>query len=146
MAANNDTLQDRIARLERQIRTLAALCIGLPCLAFFLGADTAERLWSGKKVTAEEIVLVNAEGELRAKLSTPGGNARLTLYDENDKPRVLVGAAGFESGPNMTLLSSGGTAQLIAGIDRESDVGSVYFLHKNGQLMERAGGSIAHDQ
>lgn len=141
MSVQNAALQTQVVKLERNVRRLTLVCIGLPFLALFLGADAAESVSNGKVISAEEFVLTSSDGEVRARLSTQGGNAKLVMYDKNKKPRVLIGVTGREGDPQVRLLSPAGITQLIGEIDRESHVGSLSFYHEKGQLMGEVGGS-----
>ena len=150
MADPTLTFEARIAKLERRNRTLTLICFGLPCLVLLLGADLADAVWNGKKVTAEEFVLKNADGEVRAKLAIrEGGGADLTLIDKNGTPRVLLTANGTNSNgankdaPAVMLLSDSGKPALIAGTNRDSGIGSVDFLD-DGQYKGGVGGSNLH--
>lgn len=148
-------LESRIARLERKNRLMMTLCICGPCLAFLLGADVVDTVWQGKKVTAEEFVLTNSDGEVRARLATrKEGGADLVLIDKNGKVRVLLTANGGNNnenatkgkdGPAIVLLTNEQKPALIAGTNRDSGIGSVDFLD-NGQFKGGVGGSNLHDK
>jgi hypothetical protein len=146
------TLEARIAKLERNNRILLLFCICVPCAVFLLGADAAEAIWQGKKVTAEEFVLTNSDGEVRATLAIrEGGGADFALIDKNGKLRVLLTANGTNNenakkgkdGPALLLLSGDERPALVAGTNRDSGIGSVDFLD-SGQYKGGVGGSNLH--
>ena len=82
-----ETLQE-VAAARRRWRTLAmALVIALAgVLAVSARADLPfpERV-RARTVEAEEIVLKDSSGHVRARLAVQGNTARLTMYDEDGK-------------------------------------------------------------
>lgn len=141
MTDRTATLQARIVKLERNVRTLTSVCVGLPLLILFLGADASENDSSEKKLTAEEFVLASADGDVRARLSTDRGHPRLVMYDNHKKPRILIGVTGRGGDPQVRVFSPTGVTQLLAEIDQESQVGAISFYHETGQFMGKVGGS-----
>ena len=153
MQDKSTTIESRIAKLERKNRLMMFFCFGIPCLAFLLGAGTADVVWQGKKVTAEQFVLTNSDGEVRATLGIrEGGGADFGLFDKNGKLRVLLTANGSNNNedakkgkdaPSLLLLSRDEKPALNAGLNRDSGIGSVDFLD-NGQFKGGVGGSNLH--
>jgi hypothetical protein len=145
-------LDSRVKKLERNNRVLTLFCVGFPFLAFLLGADVAEHVWKGKKVTAEEFVLINSNGEPLASLGVrDGGGAELKLADSEGRTRVLLTSDGtIKEGPNknapaLILLSRNGKPALIAGTNSDSGFGSVDFLD-DGEFKGGVGGRALHDK
>ena len=67
------SLSERIDRLERQNRRLRWLLLGLPVVALLIGAQAQQAVWKGKTVVAEEFVLSDPNGKMRATLMRPAG-------------------------------------------------------------------------
>ena len=152
MQNTSSTIESRLAKLERKNRLMMLFCFCVPCLAFLLGANAVDAVWQGKKVTAEEFVLTNSDGEVRATLAIrEGGGGDLALIDKNGKLRVLLTANGTNNenakkgkdASALLLLSSDEKPALVAGTNRDSGIGSVDFLN-NGQHKGGVGGSNLH--
>ncbi len=152
MTDSNSTLEMRIVKLERTIRLLKVFVIGLPCLALFLGAQAASTDVKAKKVMAEQFLLTDSEGNVRAMLGNrEGGGADLTLIDSAGKTRVLLTASGankegaHKNAPALYLMSSNEKPALVAGINPDYGIGSIDFL-LDGQFKGGNGGNALKDK
>lgn len=143
MSSDQSAIESRLQKLEQSNRRLLLLCFGLPCLAFFLGADAADKMWTGKKIVAEEIVLTDSEGEIKATLHVRDGSANFVLLDGNGTGRVRLSADAESAGPVLVLGSKNGKPALIAGTNKDSGIGSVDF-HDDGVYKGGVGGRALH--
>ncbi|MCA8997917.1 MAG: hypothetical protein KDA80_13055 [Planctomycetaceae bacterium] len=142
------TMESRLTKLEHRNRLLTFVCLGLPCVAFFMGAETAESVWQGKKVTAEQFVLTNADGDVRAVLGTrpSDGGAEFVMLDQDGKKRLFLTATGGQNNtPGIVLLSKNERKAWLAGLNRDSGIGSVDF-YQDGQFKGGVGGSVYHKE
>ena len=143
MSNTNTTFESRLSKLEQSNRRLLMLCLGLPFLAFALGADAADAIWKGKKIVAEEIVLTDSDGETRATLHVRDGSANFILRDKDGKGRVRLSADADSAGPIVALFSKNEKPALIAGTNPDSGIGSVDFL-VGGEYKGGVGGRALH--
>lgn len=93
-----DKLEKELTRVKRQNRWLLAgagvIVLTLVLARIFAGADNAAQAQgkgSEKKViVANEFILEDEEGELRARLQVSKGGVGLSLCDKKGKPRVMM--------------------------------------------------------
>ncbi len=101
-------LPDRIAKLENQNRRLRQL--GVMALIVALLLLTTGQVPSRKSVEANEFILKDVNGNVRARLSVDmPGSSKLVLYDEEGKQRIkLDGGIGM---PGLTVYDFAGRAR-----------------------------------
>ncbi len=139
-------------KLERTIRLLKVVRDCLPCLALFFGSPSCEHGRESKKGHAEQFLLTDSEGNVRAMLGNrEGGGADLTLIDSAGKTRVLLTASGankegaHKNAPALYLMSSNEKPALVAGINPDYGIGSIDFL-LDGQFKGGNGGNALKDK
>ena len=135
-----DILTARLDGLERQNTRLRWAALLVPAVALLLGAAQAAT-WKGKTITAEEIILIDAEGKNRAKLHVAKGGAELILADQDGTSRVYLGANSETPGPLLQFYTKAGKTALSAGQSKDNGVGFVDFLDE-GQFKGGVGGNM----
>lgn len=152
MSVGNSSLEIRVLQLERTNRLLMLLVLGVPCLMLFLGAQAASTDMKAKKIMAEQFLLTDSEGNVRAMLGNrEGGGADLTLIDADGKARVLLTASGsnkegtYKNAPALYLMSRNEKPALIAGINPDYGIGGIDFL-LDGQFKGGNGGNALKDK
>lgn len=139
-----DQLAQRVDRLEKQNQRVWRLVVVLPCLAVLLGA-AADNVWSGKKVVAEEFVLVGKNGETLSslKLRDDALGPILAMYDKAGKVRAAVTVQGDKSGAFL-LLNKDQKRAVVVGQNDMNGIGSIDF-YDAGEFKGGHGGS-AYDR
>lgn len=151
MAAELAALEARLGRLERQNRWLkrsVGLAVAAAGLALVLGGPRPGQAQPGgeKSIEAERFVLRDAHGKKRAVLGIAGGTSRdstpptLALYDENEKPRLMISASA-EDGAEIALGSelkptSGFRPRLILSVSAAGR-GGVVWRDEEGKIRLR---------
>lgn len=123
---DTDTLARRIERLERANRRLkgigAAVLFAASTVVLMGQAPTEEDLVDSTE--AEEFVLTNADGEVRARLGSDphaaGEFSGLILYDGSGRRRVRIGSDASET-PSLQLLDQDEKPRLTLGLDNAGD-------------------------
>jgi hypothetical protein len=113
-SASND---DRIARLERKLRTITASLFILAPLALLLGA-AANDMIKVKSVTTQKLVILDADGKERAAIFC------------NDKQE-----------PILEMYNADHSLIINAGKSPENGVGFVQFFDSTGKFKGGVGGN-----
>ncbi len=135
-----DTLRQRLDRLERESRRLkvtgAALLLALAVVGS-MGQVLPKAV--PKVVEAEQFVVREQNGNLRASLGVAGVASALTLFDQNGKLYATLGGRG-DSTPHLELYAQTGPARASLGILD----GRPALIHRNesGKLEATASLSI----
>ena len=84
---------NRVLKVERQNKVLKVLFI-FSLTAILLSGVVQNTASSTGEVEASRFILRDAKGVVRAVLAAPNGEqGGLTIYDENGRPRLVVGIA-----------------------------------------------------
>jgi hypothetical protein len=110
------TVEERLARLERKSRRQSAMILLL--LASIVGlsyvAVRLQRVRRSSTLTAQRIVLLDAQGRERVGLSAQGGQAALMLHDEQGRVRASLDVRA--GGPGLTFLDEKGRVRFLASL------------------------------
>jgi hypothetical protein len=132
-----DTIEDRLAKLERNNRRFWILCVAAAAL-FGVGLCLGQsQLSDGKAIaerlsiiTAEKFVLVDKEGHARIMLSEEEDGPALRIADSDDRERLRIVVT--KMGPAILFYGDDGNARVGLGtfgntprLDLFSDWGSV---------------------
>jgi hypothetical protein len=104
---------DRLERENRHARLAAVALVALLAAVFAFGqstADPAPPAKPGKIVAAQQFIVHDARGGVRAELGTlPDGTVRLVLYDRGyrDEKRIVLGV-GPKRPPALTFTETNG--------------------------------------
>ncbi|MFQ5876302.1 MAG: hypothetical protein ACE5JH_01225 [Acidobacteriota bacterium] len=115
-------LQSVVARLEgvvrqnRRLRYAVALILLFPALAWLRGLG----LLGGRRIEAQEYVLRDTSGTVRARWGLlPGGSPILALYDaEGDRMRAALSL--FDDVPSLTLYDRDSKARASLSVSGET--------------------------
>lgn len=124
-------LMERVERLEKQNRKLkqaGAVALILAAAVFLMG-QAAQK----KTVEANEFILRDTNGKLRAALDIYQGGPRLALYDAAGNVRGALDV--FEYGPGLFLSNAAGLPQVGLIVDAkgsEFSMSSHQFLDRDG--------------
>ncbi len=109
------TVEERIERLERELAAakrrnrwlMAAAVLAVVGLAWagnrITGIAQAQEADTGPKVVrANQFILEDEKGRMRATLAVSKDTSALRLYDKSGKPRAVLGVLG-DAGPALVL-------------------------------------------
>jgi hypothetical protein len=134
-----DDLTTRLERLERQgrrwKRTAFVVLLGAVALAV-MGQAPPHRL--PKSLEAEEFVLRDSRGQVRASLGTAQGSNSTVLqfHGENGKPRTRITVAG-DGTSSLEVMDTGDHVRLLLGV-RENGVPRIWLGNETGKIIWRA--------
>jgi hypothetical protein len=120
---------DRLERSNRRWKLCSLTSLGVFALLGFAGAQT-ER--TPKKITTNEIVVVDKDGAPRISLAVTEGGPVLTFSPKNGPPRLFLGLGGDleeSSSPFLNFRSKAGLPLLLMGLSLDVDepVETPYF-------------------
>ena len=134
-------LERRLARLERQNRTLRRVFIAIATLAALVVAPTltgADDKASGaatlERVSTKRLEVVDAAGQPRIVLDTTGNRPALQILDSAGTPRVIV-ALTKKDAPMVSLRSPEKRSQLTL-IAPKGQGGHVVLFDKEGNAVK----------
>jgi hypothetical protein len=134
-----DTLRKRLERLERESRRLkrATLVVIVGATAALLMGQIAPYR-SVKTLEAEEFLLRDSRGQIRASLGTSQSPSAtiLQFHGDNGKPRtrVTVSADGTSS---LEVMDSSDHVRLLLGV-RENGAPRIWLGNEAGKIIWRA--------
>lgn len=134
-----DELTTRLERLERQgrrwKRTAFVVLLGAAGVVV-MGQAPPHRL--PKSLEAEEFVLRDSRGQVRASLGTPpGSNATvLQFHGENGKPRTRITVAS-DGTSSFEVMDTGDHVRLLLGV-RDTGVPRIWLGNETGKIVWRA--------
>lgn len=133
-------LMARVARLERQNRWLRRGA-GLTGLALATGAVMGAQNRTPEVIEAQQFVVRDGNGKLRARLGLQPFAVGVYLYDADGKPRAAL-IDKFEMGTQLQFSDHGGQVRTAAGANADgrpfltflgSEAGTIAALDENGQ-------------
>ena len=125
MQSHVPSLSERVDRLERQNRRLRWLLLGLPVVALLIGAQAQQAVWKGKTVVAEEFILNDPNGKMRATLMLQKDAPHLFLLDSDGRVRVNLAADSEGNGPALFLVNK---EKVVATLRSYKDQGPLFGL------------------
>ena len=134
-----DALTQRLDRLERQSRRLkrTTLVVILGAVAAVLMGQTAPHR-QPRSVDAEEFVLRDSRGQVRATLGTTQ-NATATvlqIHGENGKPRTRV-TVSSDGSSSLEVMDSGDHVRLLLGV-KDNGSPRIWLGNEAGKIVWRA--------
>lgn len=112
-------LERRLDLLAARCRRLQAAVCGLAAVVAVLVAGGADALQRFKSIETEQLVLRDAAGKKRGWLGVgEDGNARLSIFDKQEKELVMLGVAP-EGGTILYLTGPPGERAVTVGVDGE---------------------------
>ena len=134
-----DTLTTRLERLERESRRakrMTLVVLAGAAAAVLMGQTAPHRL--AKTLEAEEFVLRDSRGQVRASLGTTQNPSAtvLQIHGENGKPRtrVIVSSDGSSS---LEVLDTGERVRLLLGV-KENGSPRIWLGNEAGRIVWRA--------
>lgn len=138
MSESLDILTQRLDRLERESRGLKLLgIVGLLSIAVvaLTGQGPAS---AGKVIEAEQFILRDASGRVRAELrSSRGGPAGLVLEDSAGRVRAAFTLAA-DSTPGLLFLDRTGNPRVTFQLQAPGDAPILWLADKNGKVIWKA--------
>ena len=134
-----DMLRKRLDRLERESRRLrrATLVVIVGAAAALLMGQIAPHR-PVRTLEAEEFVLRDSRGQIRASLgTTQGPNATvLQIHGDNGKPRTRVTVSG-DGTSSLEVMDSSDHVRLLLGV-RENGLPRIWLGNEAGKIIWRA--------
>ena len=134
-----DTMRNRLDRLERESRRLkrVTLVVGLGAAAALVMGQTAPHR-SIRTLDAEEFVLRDSRGQIRASLGTTQGPTAtiLQIQGDNGKPRTRITVSG-DGTSSLEFMDSGDRVRLLLGI-RDNGLPRIWLGNEAGKIIWRA--------
>ena len=134
-----DTLRKRLERLERESRRLkrATLLIIVGATAALLMGQIAPHR-PVKTLEAEEFVLRDGRGQIKASLGTTQGPSAtiLQIHGENGKPRTRV-TVSSDGTSSLEVLDSSEQVRVLLGV-RENGSPRIWLGNEAGKIIWRA--------
>jgi len=134
-----DMLRKRLDRLERESRRLkrATLVVIVGAAAALLMGQIAPHR-PVRALEAEEFVLRDSRGQIRASLgTTQGPNATvLQIHGDNGKPRTRVTVSG-DGTSSLEVMDSSDHVRLLLGV-RENGLPRIWLGNEAGKIIWRA--------
>lgn len=134
-----DTLTSRLERLERQCRrskrTTLLVLVGAVA-AFMMGQTAPHRL--PKSLEAEEFVLRDSRGQVRASLGTvqnPGATV-LQIHGQNGKPRTRV-TVSTDGTSSLEVMDAGDHVRVLLGV-KDNGSPRIWLGNETGKIIWRA--------
>lgn len=134
-----DTLRNRLDRLERESRRLkrVTLVVVVGAAAALVMGQTAPHR-SIRTLDAEEFVLRDSRGQIRASLGTTQGPTAtiLQIHGDNGKPRTRV-TVSSDGTSSLEFMDSGDRVRLLLGI-RDNGLPRIWLGNEAGKIIWRA--------
>lgn len=134
-----ETLRNRLDRLERESRRLkrVTLVVVLGAAAALVMGQTAPHR-SIRTLDAEEFVLRDSRGQIRASLGTTQGPTAtiLQIHGDNGKPRTRV-TVSSDGTSSLEFMDSGDRVRLLLGI-RDNGLPRIWLGNEAGKIIWRA--------
>jgi hypothetical protein len=122
------TTEERLENLERELAAtrrrsrwlLGGLALGLGALALVWASAAsvpkaeAQDAVGARGLLANELIIVDENGKVRAMLGVYAGGPSLGLYDENGKERATLGV--YAGGPSLALRDENGKERATLGV------------------------------
>jgi hypothetical protein len=134
-----DTLRQRLDRLERQSRRLKRVMLVVivgAAAALVMGQTAPHR--SIRTLDAEEFVLRDSRGQIRASLGTTQGPSAtiLEIHGDNGKPRTRV-TVSSDGTSSLEFMDSGDRVRLLLGV-RDNGLPRIWLGNETGRIIWRA--------
>jgi hypothetical protein len=134
-----DTLRKRLDRLERESRRLKKVTLAVvvgAAAALVMGQTAPHR--SLRTLDAEEFVLRDSRGQVRASLGTTQGPSAtiLEIHGDNGKPRTRV-TVSSDGTSSLEFLDSGDRVRLLLGV-RDTGSPRIWLGNEAGRIIWRA--------
>jgi len=129
------SLEQRFTQLERANRRLRWMVLGLPVLAMLLGAQTQQAIWKGKSITAEEFILTNADGKIRAALRVENDYGNLVLAGKEPNVRVRLTADSENRGAALFLVNEKDKVTVSLGLDKQNKGGHLSLFNEDEKMI-----------
>jgi hypothetical protein len=134
-----DMLRKRLDRLERESRRLkrATLVVIVGATAALLMGQIAPHR-SVKTLEAEEFVLRDSRGQIRASLGTAQGPSAtiLQIHGDNGKPRTRV-TVSSDGTSSLEVMDSSDHVRLLLGV-KENGSPRIWLGNEAGKIIWRA--------
>ena len=133
-----DMLRTRLERLERESRrskrTMLVLVVAVAA-ATLLGQAAPHR---PKSLEAEEFVLRDSRGQVRASLGTTQSQSAtvLQIHAENGKPRARI-TISSDGTSSLEVMDGGERVPLLLGV-KENGSPRIWLGNENGKIVWRA--------
>jgi hypothetical protein len=134
-----DTLRQRLDRLERESRRLKRVTLVVivgAAAALVMGQTAPHR--SIRTLDAEEFVLRDSRGQIRASLGTTQGPSAtiLEIHGDNGKPRTRV-TVSSDGTSSLEFMDSGDRVRLLLGV-RDNGLPRIWLGNETGRIIWRA--------
>lgn len=133
-----DTLTARLERLERQSRrsTRTTLLILLGAAAILMGQTAPHRL--PKSLEAEEFVLRDSRGQVRASLGTAQNPSAtvLQIHGDNGKPRTRV-TVSSDGTSSLEVMDAADHVRVLLGV-KDNGSPRLWLGNEHGKIIWRA--------
>jgi len=126
--SNYAVIVDRLEKLERQNRQMklaGAVALVLAASVVLMGQVPVTRT-----VEANQFILKDGDGKVRADLAVNANGAGLTLYDPSGKVRAMLTVT--PAGPGLSLHDAKGHSRVLVGADDTEDSFAVGFNDEKG--------------
>ena len=134
-----DTLRNRLDRLERESRRLkrVTLVVVVGAAAALVMGQTAPHR-PIRTIDAEEFVLRDSRGQIRASLGTTQDPTAtiLQIHGDNGKPRTRV-TVSSDGTSSLEFMDSGDRVRLLLGL-RDSGLPRIWLGNEAGRIVWRA--------
>jgi hypothetical protein len=116
-----DTLTQRLDRLERENRRLTLIgTLALSCLVTLVLTGQAAPRAVPRLVEAEQFILRDTGGKVRATLGTVNGTTGLALLDRNQKERLLMWVDAEGEAPSIVAYDTSNKRRLVFGLSPQN--------------------------
>lgn len=136
-----DQLMRRIEQVEKQNRRMKSFtgALAIAVLAFILmGAQSVVQEGQFRKITAQEITIVDSTGKARVEMGTTNEGTGIRILSEQGKRVVGLGIAADGGGSGMLVADRDGVPRLGLGMDE--GVPSLAITNKDGKKIIGMGG------
>ena len=134
-----DLLRTRLDRLERESRRLkrATLVVIVGAAGVLLMGQISPHRWA-KTLEAEEFVLRDGRGQIRASLATTQGSSStiLQIHGDNGKPRTRI-TVSSDGTSSLEVMDSGDHVRLLLGV-KENGSPRIWLGNEAGKIIWRA--------
>jgi hypothetical protein len=136
-----DQLMHRLEQVEKQNRRMKGLtgALATVVLAFvFLGAQSVMQEGQFRKITAQEITIVDSTGKTRLEMGSTNEGTGIRILSEQGKRIVGLGIAADGGGSGMLVADRNGVPRLGLGMDE--GIPSLAITNKDGRKIIGLGG------